>query len=183
MTTVGPSESSGIAKRRVYSCIRCADRKVKCDRQTPCSNCNKHGVDCVHVPSDLTLKRKKRIKVQILNDRLKYYETLLQEQGIDPTKLPGTTVSDPNQSGTRSPKELLQSPTPDSGESTNKAGSVSGNGRFDFVENALWTRVVQESRGPESILEDSDDVSDMEGDFSFVLHVSYPLSGLKQIAS
>lgn len=80
--------------RPTFACIRCADRKVKCDRQSPCSNCVKHNIECLYNPSHPTRKRQKRVKDQILTDRLQYYEALLKDKGIDPTKLPDTPESD-----------------------------------------------------------------------------------------
>jgi hypothetical protein len=41
------------------SCLRCAYRKVRCDRITPCSNCIKHNVLC-EFPPPKTEKRRKR---------------------------------------------------------------------------------------------------------------------------
>lgn len=78
------SSSSSITSRPTYSCIRCAERKVKCDRQRPCSSCMKHNVDCVFNLSQPP--QKKRVRHQVLTDRLRLYEALLQEHGIDPNK-------------------------------------------------------------------------------------------------
>lgn len=33
-----------------FSCVVCHNRKVKCDRQEPCSNCAKAKVECVYRP-------------------------------------------------------------------------------------------------------------------------------------
>lgn len=70
--------------------MRCADRKVKCDRQRPCNNCSKRNLECVFNANPPSRKRQRRVKEQALNDRLKYYEALLQEQGVDPSHLPET---------------------------------------------------------------------------------------------
>jgi hypothetical protein len=83
--------TSGIAKtstRPTFSCVRCAERKVKCDRQKPCGACVKHNVDCVFQVSKPPRKKAKRVKVQVLADRLNQYEALLQRHGIDRSELP-----------------------------------------------------------------------------------------------
>ena len=136
------SLSSNIPSRPIYSCIRCADRKVKCDRQKPCGACVKHNVDCVFNPSQPPRKRHKRVKDQILTDRLKYYEALLQEQGIDPSKLPDTpdSVPRPRLSYTVPVVPIeFQLQTASSIESEpsrciSKTQVVHGQGRFKFVD-------------------------------------------------
>ena len=140
MTTVASSFTS-IPSRPTYSCIRCADRKVKCDRQRPCSACVKHNVDCVFNLLQPPRKRHKRVKDKILTDRLRRYEALLHEHGIDPSKLPDTLDSEsPHRSSHKVavvPKEF-QSQTLSSIESEpsrciNKTQVVHGQGRFKFV--------------------------------------------------
>lgn len=137
------STSSSTPCRPTSSCIRCADRKVKCDRQIPCSACVKHNVDCVFNPSQPPRKRPKRVKYQILIDRLRHYEGLLQGQGIDPSKPPDNPGSAPRRrsSHTRAvvPKEFpLQTPSsPESKPSRgiiNKTQVVHGQGRSKFVD-------------------------------------------------
>ena len=141
-TAAPPSTSLNVPNRPTYSCIRCADRKVKCDRQRPCSNCIKRNVDCVFHPSPPPRKKHKRVKEQILNDRLKHYEALLQEKGIDPSKVPDTPNLEPgqrlNQPAPVVP-EAVQVQTPssiesDSNHSINKPQIVQGQGRSKFVD-------------------------------------------------
>lgn len=83
-----------VPSRATFACTRCAERKVKCDRQRPCSTCVNHKVDCVFQPPRPPQRRRRYGKehVQLLNDRLKIYESLLREQGIDP----GQRYTSPN---------------------------------------------------------------------------------------
>ena len=152
------SASSSIPNRPTYSCIRCAERKVKCDRQRPCSTCVKRNVDCVFNPSQAPRKRHRRVKEQILTDRLRHYEALLQQQGLDPSKLPvpvpdtvpdtitdnlpDTPDSNPRRGSSQTvaavPEES-QLQTPSSIESepsgcVNKTQLLHGQGRFKFVD-------------------------------------------------
>lgn len=148
------SSSSSIPNRPTYSCIRCAERKVKCDRQRPCSTCVKRNVDCVFNHSQAPRKRHRRVKEQILTDRLRHYEALLQQQGIDPSRLPDTIpdtipdnrpdTPDSNPRGGSSQTvavvpEESQLQTPSSIESepsgcVNKTQLLHGQGRFKFVD-------------------------------------------------
>ncbi|KAF2866196.1 hypothetical protein BDV95DRAFT_585093 [Massariosphaeria phaeospora] len=174
------SSSSSVPSRSTHACVRCADRKVKCDRQRPCSACVKHQVDCVFHPPQSTRKRHKRVTVQVLADRLRHYETLLQERGVDPSKLINTLSPEPR-SGSGPAVAVdsisLQLPTPPSSETRSnptpyQAQLDHGQEHFKFIENSLWTRVVEESHDSEHTLEESNDSSDQEEsyeDFGFVL--------------
>lgn len=154
MATTAPS-SSNVPSRPTYACIRCANRKVKCDRQRPCSTCVKHNVDCVFNPSQPARRRHKRIKNQILTDRLIHCEALLQERGIDLNRLSETPDSEAHRRSSQTaavlPEELqlqthslilpeesqLQTPSSiESGPSQciNKPQVVHGQGSFNFVD-------------------------------------------------
>ena len=88
-----PSSSSS---RPTYSCVRCSDRKVKCDRQYPCSACVRHNVQCVFRAPPPPRRRPKRAKDLNLKEKLKRYEGLLQNLGVDPNLLADnadTTIS------------------------------------------------------------------------------------------
>ncbi|KAG0649220.1 Transcription factor vrtR1 [Hyphodiscus hymeniophilus] len=160
---------------------------LKCDRQRPCGTCIKHSIECVFKPPRPPQKRHKR--TQVLTDRLRHYEALLQQQGIDPgnfTNIPAT--SSPPRSGhteAAAPKELqVQTPSSIDSEShgiVNKTQVIHGQGRSKFLDN-LWSRVVEEFHDPEDALEDSsNDASDPElsdDDFAFVLK-SQPKSNTK----
>ncbi len=134
--------SPPVAHSRItYSCIRCASRKVKCDRQRPCNQCIKRNEDCVFNPQQ-PQRRRKRVKVQALAGRLKYYETLLQEQGVDLDKLPETLVAEPLAKAThdaaRIPQEIR--PRPDSSVRTraeqyvDETQAPDGDIHFRYVE-------------------------------------------------
>lgn len=142
MATVRSSPSSNVSNRPTFSCIRCAERKVKCDRQKPCSACVNHKVDCVFQPPRPPQKRRRYGNDRILNDRLRYYEKLLQEQGIDTNKLKGAPGFDQrprsSQTPTAVPKEShRQVPSPiecESSGSASKTQVIHGQGRSMIVE-------------------------------------------------
>lgn len=152
MATTSTPDSLNAPSRPTFACIRCADRKVKCDRQRPCSTCVKHNVECVFNPVQPPRKRHMRVNTQILTDRLKHYEALLQEKGVDPRKLPDTSHSEQHQKPSRTEPDIsneAQLQTPSSIESPpnrsiNKTQVVHGQGRSQFVDNSLWTRMVEE---------------------------------------
>jgi hypothetical protein len=115
---------------------------VKCDRQRPCSACVKHNADCVFSPHKPPSKRQKRIKVQVLAEKLDQYEALLQKHGIDRSEITNTVDEQlPIRSGQIS-KTLLpesQQPTPPSLENEathaiDKNASLDNQSHLRFVE-------------------------------------------------
>jgi hypothetical protein len=61
----------------------CQQRKVRCDKSKPCSNCVKAGVECRVIPPQPPRRRKKRISERDLVARLRKYEALLAQHGIE----------------------------------------------------------------------------------------------------
>lgn len=60
--TILDSNISHATTRRTYACVRCYDRKVKCDgdKHSPCSACVKHNADCIFRPPPSALRKKRR---------------------------------------------------------------------------------------------------------------------------
>ncbi|KAL2754910.1 hypothetical protein ACRALDRAFT_1011066, partial [Sodiomyces alcalophilus JCM 7366] len=62
---------------RILACVLCQHRKIKCDRNMPCSNCIKANVPCT--PSTPAPVRKRRRPNQDLQERLARCEALLKQ--------------------------------------------------------------------------------------------------------
>lgn len=70
-----------MTRKRALACIACQQRKVKCDRKFPCASCIKLGVSCA--PASLAPRRsKRRFSERELLDRIRKYESLLNQNGI-----------------------------------------------------------------------------------------------------
>ncbi|CAJ2512382.1 Uu.00g053970.m01.CDS01 [Anthostomella pinea] len=94
--TPPPTDSSIVKVTRGHSCVLCQQRKVRCDKRKPCSNCVKAGVDCRIVPPQPPRRRKKRVPERDLVERLRKYEALLSQNGIDFDSLgPDIKITDP----------------------------------------------------------------------------------------
>ncbi|KAK2616422.1 hypothetical protein QQS21_000664 [Conoideocrella luteorostrata] len=76
------TDPSMVKLTRGTSCVLCQQRKVRCDKNKPCANCVKAGVECKVIPPPPPRRRKKRFQERDLIDRLKKYETLLAENGV-----------------------------------------------------------------------------------------------------
>ncbi|KAG9254386.1 uncharacterized protein F5Z01DRAFT_674133 [Emericellopsis atlantica] len=75
-----PSASSVKTTQRVLACVLCQQRKIKCDRKFPCSNCSKNQAHCV--PATQSRRRKRRFPERELLERLRSYEDLLRQNKI-----------------------------------------------------------------------------------------------------
>ena len=77
------AEQSGSgADLKRYSCLICRQRKVKCDRNTPCSNCDKAGKQCSFVPPVRGKRKRTKSPKEGLHAKLKRYEELLKSCGV-----------------------------------------------------------------------------------------------------
>lgn len=82
------SDSHPDKSTRVLSCVLCQQRKVRCDRTFPCTNCVKSQAQCV--PAGLLpRRRKRRFPERELLDRVRQYETLLKRHDIEFNPLHG----------------------------------------------------------------------------------------------
>ena len=134
MNTVTASPSDSLNKR-MPSCVRCSDRKVKCDRQRPCSACVKHGDECAYRPPQ-SRKRLKHGKVDTPSARLARLEAVLRMQGIDQpdalSAILGTEQTQPALSETQSLTPV--SISSEQQRSLTKTQIVQGPGRSSFVD-------------------------------------------------
>ncbi|KUI54831.1 hypothetical protein VP1G_02149 [Cytospora mali] len=77
------SPEPSVKLTRGHSCVLCQQRKVRCDKQKPCANCIKAGVGCKVVAPQPPRRRKKKPQERELIDRLRKYEALLSQHGVD----------------------------------------------------------------------------------------------------
>lgn len=67
---------------RGHSCILCQQRKVRCDKTKPCSNCVKARAECVQRAFVPPRRRKKKIPATDIVARLRRAEELLKKHGV-----------------------------------------------------------------------------------------------------
>ena len=79
MDTDGASKS--------YSCLTCRQRKVKCDKRNPCSNCVKAEKPCSFVQPVRGKRKRTKAPREGLHAKLKRYEEMLKAYGakIEPS--------------------------------------------------------------------------------------------------
>ncbi|KAI2623379.1 fungal-specific transcription factor domain-containing protein [Hypoxylon sp. NC1633] len=130
------SSSSG-KPPRVLACVLCQNRKIKCDRQTPCSNCIKANVACT--PSTPAPARKRRRPNQDLQQRLARCEELLSEYATAKPTAPSSTDS-PSQDDIWKPLGKL----------------IIDEGGVKFIDSFLWASIHSELEAMREILEDEE---------------------------
>jgi hypothetical protein len=67
-----------------FSCFPCRQRKVKCDRGNPCSNCTKGTQKCSYIAPVRGKRRRTKPAKEGLHAKLKRYEQLLESCGVKP---------------------------------------------------------------------------------------------------
>ncbi|KAI1498481.1 fungal-specific transcription factor domain-containing protein [Biscogniauxia marginata] len=129
------SASSG-KPPRVLACVLCQNRKIRCDRNSPCSNCIKANVACT--PSTPAPARKRRRPNQDLQQRLARCEELLSEYATAKPESPSNDSSNLNE--TWQPQGKLV---------------VDGDG-IKFMDSFLLANIHDELSAMREILEDED---------------------------
>ncbi|EXJ54503.1 hypothetical protein A1O7_09843 [Cladophialophora yegresii CBS 114405] len=161
---------------KAFSCIRCFERKVKCDKQSPCSNCVKSNIECIFRVPPAPRRRRKRTQEDLLLARLKKCEELLKSKGIDidnpdtvpgpaslespPLTQPGSQPLSPEVSSTAAGEDLIFA-----APEIRKSGRlIVDQGKSLFIENNLWASLSDEFQQPnEAIAEYSEDDEDDAG--------------------
>lgn len=75
-----PAKSDKANDRRTHACTICYRRKVKCDRQNPCANCRKDGVECVMMVPTPPRRRRKDFDPAGTNRRLRQESTTSEDR-------------------------------------------------------------------------------------------------------
>lgn len=70
-----------------FSCLTCRQRKIKCDRRSPCSHCVKASTQCSFIPPVRGKRKVTKPPKEGLHSKLKRYEAMLKSYGakIEPS--------------------------------------------------------------------------------------------------
>ncbi|KAG6038457.1 hypothetical protein E4U41_004160 [Claviceps citrina] len=145
---------------RILACVLCQHRKIKCDRNSPCSNCIKANVTCV--PSTPAPARKRRRPNQDLQERLARCEELLKlhADGLGPGQpQPAAPAATPliNESLIMHDGSESVHPTTDKSSSFRPAcRMVTDDGSVHFMDSYIWAAVHEELQAMRDIVEMED---------------------------
>ncbi|KAM5485537.1 hypothetical protein McanCB56680_001837 [Microsporum canis] len=154
-----------------YACVLCQQRKVECDRQSPCSGCRKYEVNCIYRAPPAPKRRKRRSPEDTLLARLRKYEELLTGLGVDVNKIdeykpnsPSAVSETPGPSYTPGNNYRAEPPGEET-ELNNQFGRmIIGDGKSQLLENSLWVNLSSEISDPETILDSACDTANSSGD-------------------
>ncbi|KAF2703731.1 hypothetical protein K504DRAFT_391558 [Pleomassaria siparia CBS 279.74] len=176
-STTVPNASTA-CQQKSYSCVLCAQRKVRCDkRSSGCVNCAKACVPCIYKAPAPPRRRKKGAQDIDIHAKLRLYENTLRELGVEPADLvskshvSASRIHDLNETPDAEERESAMSAGPKKplqGSDTKDAGVlISGDGKSRYLENGLWTSLKGEFRDSTDLLnESSDEESVAYGDFT-----------------
>lgn len=83
-------ESKPSRSNQVLACVLCKQRRVKCSRTFPCTNCVRVGALCVQSTRG---ERRPRFAERELLDRLHQYEELLRQNNVNFESLHSSSVA------------------------------------------------------------------------------------------
>lgn len=178
----GVTKSPQIKLHKASSCIRCFERKVKCNKEVPCDNCIKSNAECIPRIPPAPRRRKKRTQEDILKAKLDQYEHLLRMKGID-VQPPGPSTEDTPETvepvsrgnlifGSTLPKydqpeEVSRPNTQKPCLKKSQSGRlINTQNRSWFVDNNLWTTISEEFRKSDDAIPESSDEDEAEADLA-----------------
>ncbi|MCJ1392721.1 hypothetical protein MMC18_005592 [Xylographa bjoerkii] len=142
-TTISPKTP------KVHSCVLCRQRRVRCDRKQPCSNCVKAGAECRLI----TPAPPNRVKKGRLSENL--YAKVKSHEQIFPGEKVGTELFTSKANGPRPGQALSEvgSDSPSTSLSTLRGKFIVDDGKPRYVDSTLWTDLSDEFQDPQEILE------------------------------
>ncbi|KAF8847265.1 hypothetical protein BDZ45DRAFT_637229 [Acephala macrosclerotiorum] len=145
------SYSQPLKPNRVLACVRCQQRKVKCDRTSPCKNCVIANAQCVPATKTPSRQRKRRFPERELLERLRKYEDLLRQNNIK---------FEPLHKDSAGEKESLNPQGGDESEDDHPEGSAFSRtveSERTYQPKNLWHALNSGSRDPDSDNDSSDE--------------------------
>ncbi|EXK24169.1 hypothetical protein FOMG_19090 [Fusarium oxysporum f. sp. melonis 26406] len=185
MATEGTS--AVIGSQNIWSCVNCRNRKVKCDRRNPCSNCTRAKTECVIPPSSrMSRKPRKRPDEDVLERVARLERTI---NALKSRKLGGIENGMPPFSRECDEAELFRrwrkvsdasrtGPDPLQGHRQHENGSSAGEESTDappeyrlgrlllhgggtrYINDCFWTNIDREVNDLKTILSEPPDSDD-----------------------
>ncbi|KAJ8106542.1 hypothetical protein OPT61_g9463 [Boeremia exigua] len=149
--------------QKPFSCVLCAQRKVKCDKRTGgCNNCTKARVPCIYKAPPPPRRRRKGVRHVDTTTKLRVYENALRNAGIDPESLLKQTplLEDDHISHARPNVQNVGQTTLDQSEepaATEIGVLLTEHGKSRYLENGIWTSLRSEFRDLKEILDETSD--------------------------
>ncbi|KAG5804534.1 hypothetical protein H9Q74_008778 [Fusarium xylarioides] len=182
---LSPSTPSDLLPLR--SCTFCRQRKVKCDRQKPCSNCLRANNDCSYPAGrGRAAKKSPRTLDTRLVDRLQKLENIIKQLT---SQVDATTDALPSGSGTEveelgsSPGGMRSNPSgvdhaaPDASIDQQLGRLMIDDSKSYYVSNILWANLGNEIEELRDMLHDppsEDDIDNLVDESGLIPEVASP---------
>jgi hypothetical protein len=155
--------------QKAFSCVLCAQRKVKCDKKRGgCNNCTKARVPCVYKAPPPPRRRRKGVRDVDTTTKLRIYEDALRKAGVDPESLlkeellnNGKVTDQPGKNGM---SELRRGEASNEEPNSSEIGVlITEHGKSRYLENGIWTSLRSEFRDLKEILDETSDEESSNG--------------------
>ncbi|KAK0105968.1 hypothetical protein ONS95_004477 [Cadophora gregata] len=144
-------------KRLERSCVLCHQRKIRCDKKSPCRNCSRADVLCYYPEPEQILRRPPKTTIADVSARLARLERTISALFNDPA----ITQNDTPPVGRPVIEDFnsldLNTPSVESTASVEKL--VQGNTSSLYYNEALISRVLEEEQEIESLMENQYDTT------------------------
>lgn len=130
------------------SCLRCHERKVKCDKKSPCNKCVRLNLPCNYPGPSKAKRRAPRSAETDVAARLEQLERAITSLAEGPT--PGQAAiktSDPGSQSSREASNVLSAQNPRAsahGSSSAQHGFLGGDGAY--MDDPLLSRVMEKEK-------------------------------------
>lgn len=133
------------------SCLRCHERKVRCDKGSPCNKCVRLGVTCQYPGPRRAKRRPPKTTVTDVVTRLEQLERSIATLANSPVSNQATQIHNAGSSNTTSShNNLPPSHTTSTGQPTNHGFLVRGGGCY--IDEPLLSRVLEKEKELQSAL-------------------------------
>ncbi|KAI0505780.1 fungal-specific transcription factor domain-containing protein [Xylaria bambusicola] len=165
------ADDSEPPKKPPLSCTCCRTRKLKCDKQSPCGNCERSGSECVF-PARKRIQRPRKTKNAELLQRLKRLESIVGRVGLADLDESESAHVDGTDAHAQVPEHQLH-PTTETDSRAHDENITCGikgvrppqdSTASRFLSGEFWSSLCDEVGGLKQALEQSTDSDDDEED-------------------
>ncbi|MCJ1469143.1 hypothetical protein MMC07_007776 [Pseudocyphellaria aurata] len=136
---------SAKSKKIERSCLLCHQRKIRCNKRSPCSNCTRADVVCCYPGPEKPGRRQPKFTISELAARVTRLERTIAAVSNDASD--STNKSSPDEAGDMSEKQSVADSSHSPEELLVQDGSSTR-----YINEALLSRVLEGERGLQSVM-------------------------------
>ncbi|KAH9217960.1 fungal-specific transcription factor domain-containing protein [Leptodontidium sp. 2 PMI_412] len=144
-------------KRLERSCVLCHQRKIRCDKKSPCRNCTRADVLCYYPEPEQSVRRAPKTTIADVSARLARLERTISALFNDPTTNQG--VIPPAGRPVIENFNSLDISTPSVESAASEEKLVQGDASSRYYNEALISRVLEEEQEIRNLIENQPDTN------------------------